>query len=289
MKLLVLGSTGLLGQALTSEAKIRAHDIVTAARSGADLRLDVTDEDQLRRALDQTQPDAVVNCTGLTDLAACEQDPGLAYRVNARPAALLAAWSRSERRPFVHVSTDHYFTEGGDRPHSEDEPVSLANEYARTKFAGERFALTAPLVLVARTSIVGIRGWAKPTLAEWAIETILGDGPVTLFDDAYTSSLDAASCARAVLELLEKGAAGLVNIGSREVYSKGAFIRALAGKLGAELGEAHVGTVGDLAPRRAASLGLDVRRAEQLLGHALPDLDSVAAAVVGQYKERAKQ
>jgi dTDP-4-dehydrorhamnose reductase len=199
---------------------------------------------------------------------------------------LLAAWSRSENRPFVHVSTDHFFVDGGAEKHGEQEPVTLLNEYARTKYAGERLALAAPLALVLRTNVVGIRGWKSPTFAEWAISCIEQGETMTLFEDAFVSSIDVRAFARAALHLVERGATGLLNVASRQVFTKGQFIRALAEKLGKPLAEARSGSVGNLQPRRAASLGLDVSAAERLLGYDLPDMQTVAASVVGQYRER---
>ena len=79
--------------------------------------------------------------------------------------------------------------------HSETDQVTLVNEYARTKFAGEAMALTSPHALVLRTSIVGIRGGQPLSAAEWAIQAVSNDEEMTLFHDAWTSSIDTPSFA----------------------------------------------------------------------------------------------
>src|SRR5258708_38304136 len=190
--------------------------------------------------------DGVFNCAPISDIEECEKDPALAYRVNTRPLALLADWSRKEARAIVHVSTDHFFTDGAGKAHREDEPASLVNEYARTKYASEAFALTSPYALVLRTSIIGIRNWPKPTLAEWAICAIEAGERMTLFDDAFTSSIDTGTCAGAALDLLSQGATGLVNLGSRQVYTKASLVREIARQLGRDLNEPLVGSVASL-------------------------------------------
>lgn len=286
MKLLVVGGTGLLGQAMTSEGRARSYDVVTAARADADVALDISTDGRLEEVVSSVEPDLIVNCAALASIDACQDDRELAYRVNAQPLAVLAGWSRSENRPFVQVSTDHFFIEGGSRKHSEQEPVTLVNEYARTKHAGEDFALTAPLALVLRTNIVGIRGWKAHTFAEWAISRIEQGEPMTLFEDTFVSSIDVRAFARAALDLVEHGASGLLNLASREVFTKGEFIRALAENLDKPLIEPKSGSVKDLQPPRASSLGLDVTAAEQRLGYRLPDMQTVAASVVGQYRDR---
>lgn len=288
MKLLLLGSTGLLGQAVAAEAVKRGFDLIEAARSGTATTLDISNDSQLATALERHSPDLVFNCAAMTDIGECEVRLAEAYRVNARPLAALAEWSRANKQGLVHVSTDQYFTEGGNRPHSEQEPVRLVNEYARTKFAGEAFALTSPQTLVLRTGVVGIRRWSKPTFAEWAIRSMERGDRITLFADAYTSSIDVRTFARAAFDLAARNVTGLINLAAREVYSKESFVRELATQLGHELGTAKVGSVAELFPRRAASLGLDVGLAERKLGYRLPDMQSVVAEVARQYRESAR-
>lgn len=286
MRTLLLGSTGLLGQAVAAEIRRRGWSLAEAARSGAAVALDIADPAALAETLEAERPEMVVNCAALVDLSACESDPDRAWRINARPLAFLADWSKRTGGRLVHVSTDHWFASGGPRAHDENEKVAFANEYARTKFAGEAFALSAPLALVLRTSIVGIRGWDNPSFAEWAISAIESGQPMTLFADAFTSSIDTGSFARAALDLAERGAAGLVNLAAREVYSKEDFVRALARHLGLELEGADTGSAAGLMPPRPTSLGLDVARAQAMLGYRLPDLEQVVAAVVDQHRER---
>ena len=286
MKLLLVGSTGLLGQAIESEARSRNWQVRTVARRGADIALDIADLAELDVVLGAEAPDWVVNCAALVDVLQCENDPARAYLVNARPVAQLAAWSRRTGGRLIQISTDHYHVGGGGAAHGEDEPVELVNEYARTKFAAESFALTAPRALVLRTSIVGIRGWERPTFAEWAIEAVLGTTPFDMFADAYTSSIDVGNFARAALHLGLGSAAGLFNLAAKEVYTKAAFVREIAAQLDRRLDHGRETSVNAMLPRRPASLGLDVGRVQAHLDFALPDLRQVATAVLDVYRER---
>jgi dTDP-4-dehydrorhamnose reductase len=284
MKLLLLGSTGLLGPAIAAEASRRGHEVIGAARTGADIALDITDEERLRAALAAVEPDVVVNCAALTSVDDSERDPELAYRINARPLALLADWSKKiSGRRLLQISTDHYFTAGGARPHAEGDAVDLVNEYARTKHAGEALALSSPNALVLRTAFVGIRNWPRPTLAEWAIRAILAGETLSLFDDAFTSCIDVGAVAQAALDLLEKGATGLLNVASRQVFTKGDLIREIARQLGRPLNSIPA-SIADLKPARPSSLGLDVSAAERRLGYRLPTLEEVVNAVLKQYQ-----
>ncbi len=286
MKVFVIGSTGLLGQAVCSEVRSRGWPLVTAARSGADLSLDIGDAGALADRLEEVDPELVFNCAALTDFAECERDPGLAYRINARPLATMAAWSSQTNGRLVHVSTEHYFVAGGPRPHREDDEVVLINEYARSKYAGEAFALTARRALVFRTSIVGIRGWERASLAEWAIRSVLDNASISLFTDAYTSSIDVGGFARAAIDIALGPASGLINLAAREVYSKAQFVQEIAAQMGRRLDNAALISLTEQTPPRAGSLGLDVSMAQSLLDYPLRTLPEVVRAVLDEHGKR---
>jgi len=289
-RVLVLGATGMLGQALRREAGGRRVCCLGVARSGADIALDLTDDRGLTDLLERTAPEIIINAAAVTDLAQCERDPDTGYRLNARLPAVMAELCAARGTYLVQVSTDHYFTGDGDAKHKEESPVRLVNEYARTKYAGERFALTCPSALVVRTNIVGFRGWqSRPTFLECALASLGNHGSdMTLFSDCYTSSIEVGQFARALFHLLESRPAGVLNVASREVSSKQAFIQAVARQMGFDVSHARTGSVKELKDvPRAESLGLDVAKAEALLGHRLPGLQEVATSVAAGYRERA--
>jgi len=285
-KVLVLGATGLLGQAMLAQGRMRGWACIGAARSRADHIVDVTDHEALSTLVREISPSVVVNCAANTSHEACESDPGGAYAINARTASVLAELSFELDSRLVHISSDHFFTGNGAALHSESAPVRLLNEYARSKYAGEAFALTAPASLVVRTNFVGLRGWRnRPSFAEWALDAIEQSRPIVLFDDYFTSSIHSDACAGAVLDLLQIGATGLINVASSEVASKRTFIEALATAANVELAHVSVASVVGLTPRRAESLGLDVARAERMLDRSLPNLDETVHAILDQHRE----
>jgi dTDP-4-dehydrorhamnose reductase len=278
--ILVLGATGMLGQALLQEAAARGLAVSGAARSGAEHAVDVTDLDDLTALVGAVRPDVVVNTVALTDLRACEEHPGRAYAVNARPLAALAELSADLDFRLVQVSTDHFYTGDGAHAHNEADPIRLVNEYARTKHAAEGFALTAPGALVVRTNIVGFRGWAgRPTFAEWVLGALQAGEHLSLFDDFWTSSLPATTLAEALFDLLGTQAAGILNVASSEVANKEQFVTALATAADLPL-NADTASVAALLPRRAESIGLDVTRAEQFLGRPLPNLAATVRTLI---------
>jgi dTDP-4-dehydrorhamnose reductase len=283
MVTLVFGATGLLGQALVAEGRRRGTRLVGAARKNTDYAIDLTDAQQIASLIAAATPTLIINAAANTNLDSCERDPDGAYLVNARAVVVMAEQCRAVGARFVQISTDHFFVGDGAKRHSESVPVTLVNEYARTKYAGEEFALALAGSLVLRTNITGFRGWiGQPTFVEWAIDALVNRRPLKLFDDFYTSTIDVVDFSRLLFDLVDAEATGLLNLASRTVSSKRQFVQTLATALGVHLDWAEGASVRDLPVPRAESAGLDVSKAERLLGHSLPTLDDVCHALVSQ-------
>lgn len=288
MKLLIIGSTGMLGQALCREARFRGISYTGISRSSKEHAVDLTDASALLSAVYDSMPTVIINAAAETSIIACENDPGHAYQTNTRVVGILANVCRDLGAYLIQVSTDHYFTGDLNSRHDELASVHLLNEYARTKYAGEQFALTCPGALVVRTNIVGFRHKpAYPTFVEWVIEKLEGRERMPLFEDFYTSSIDVTAFSSAILDLQEIRPSGILNLASREVCNKLQFITSLALKLEIPMHDAYVESLRSLpGATRAESLGLDVTKAESLLGYALPSLDEVTQSIANEYRRR---
>lgn len=283
MSVVVLGASGLLGQALVRELNKRGLKAVGLSRGTG---VDLARVAQLGSVLDAHAPSLVINAAALTNLDHCEREPEAAWAIHARLPGLLAQWAGSTGVPWIQVSTDHYFRGEENLLHDEHAPVTLLNEYARSKHAGEAAALTSPLALVARTNIVGRRGWpGLPSFAEWAVTALCSGQPFGGYTDAWASSMEAGQCAAALLDLADRGARGLLNVASRESISKARFIGDLAQALGLSAAPMQAQPRPRTGLPRANALGLDVRKAEALLGRKLPTSHEVAAALAVAFAE----
>jgi dTDP-4-dehydrorhamnose reductase len=284
--LVVLGSTGLLGQALLRQATVFKIRAVGVARTNAEVNVDITQTTAMQNMINQVKPDLIINAAALVSLEQCEADPGSAYLINAAPIATLAGLCREKKIKFIQISTDHYYV-GQDRIlHAETAPIALVNQYAKTKFAGESFASTLNDALIIRTNIVGFRGWlGRPTFVEWVIETLLKKEKMNLFSNFYTSSIDAQSCAKYILEVIGKDASGVINLAANDCISKAEFIYSLAKELNLSTENC---TVRDMVQSkgliRANNLGLDTQCIEQLLGHKMPSSRDVISSIAEQYR-----
>lgn len=287
-RILIIGSTGLLGQAFVKKAQHKKLAYLGVATNTTP-SVDVTQPETLQAVIESFRPTVVINTAAIVNLAECKANPAKARKINAKPAEYLAQWAEQYEFYNIHISTDHYYTGDGNATHSENAPITLLNEYAASKYAGEQYALTHPNSLVVRTNIVGFRGKVnQPTFVEWAIETLEHQRPLTLFHDFYTSSIDVTHFVGLLFQLLPQRPSGLLNLASSTVTSKQTFVTALAKQLNLNAEYAEIGSV--LSPhsliQRAESLGLDVTRAEALLNQAMPTLDDVITQLVTEYHQQ---
>lgn len=289
-RILILGSTGLLGQALVKYCQQHQLEYMGVATQTSPA-IDVTQPNTVKTVIKSFQPTVVINTVALVNLGQCENNPTLAEAINAQPANYLSAWANTYQYKLIQISTDHYYTGHQNQKHAEDTPVVLLNEYARTKYQAEVFALNHPSSLVVRTNIVGFRGIdGKPTFVEWAIETLTHKKPLKLFHDFYTSSIDVSTFSSLLFELIAKKTTGIINLASHEVTSKQQFVTALAQKLNLDASYAEIGGVFE-APstiQRAESLGLDVHRAEKVLETTCPTLEQVVTQLAHEYTQNNK-
>lgn len=287
MKVLLFGSTGMLGQALTIELKKRAIDFYTASRENADFKVDFMNKDSIEAVLYKVKPDVIINTIANINLQECENNPSIAYMVNARSVSILAEYSLKYNKYLIQISTDHYYLNDNNEHHDELYPIRLVNEYARTKYAGECFALSASKSLIIRTNIVGYRNKINhPTFIEWVIKSLNNKAPITLFNDFFTSSISVTQLSVILCDLLEKNAYGIFNIASKDVFSKEEFVKVLSKKFNLDMSNASSSSMHENAQLiRADSLGLNVKKVERVLGYEMPSLEQVVQELYNNYQE----
>lgn len=289
MKLLLLGSNGMLGQAIYKKISSLGIEIYSAARDNADYCLDLTNDIKLEKCICELCPDIVINTVAIVDLGFCETHPGQAYMINTRIPGILTELCRKHSSYLVQISTDHYYCGDGTKKHRESDPVVLLNEYARTKYLGEQLVLTYKESLVLRTNIVGFRGSKKPTLVEWAISELDKKSKLNLFIDFYTSSMHTEDFANILVDVLKKRPKGVFNLASSEVRNKRDFIVGLSNILfnrEPEYTETSIKTI--TGAIRAESLGLDTSKIEGLLGYKMPTFIDTMESIKRDYTERMK-
>src|SRR3954469_12492930 len=137
MRCLVLGGTGMLGQAVVAAARGRGWAALGLSRPQAD----VTERASLLGWAESFRPEVVVNCAAYTKVDAAETERERAFAVNGEGAGHAAALAERAGARLVHVSTDYVFDGRASEPYREDAPTAPLSVYGQSKLEGERRAL----------------------------------------------------------------------------------------------------------------------------------------------------
>lgn len=146
MRILLTGTSGQVGGALLPLLE-RWGSVLAPKRNAFDLARP--------EALDALAPDLVINPAAYTAVDRAEDEPELAFRVNAEAPAVMARWAARRAVPMIHVSTDYVFDGSGTEPWSEGGAPRPLSVYGASKLAGDQaIAAAAPTHLIVRTSWV---------------------------------------------------------------------------------------------------------------------------------------
>jgi dTDP-4-dehydrorhamnose reductase len=268
MRCLVFGGAGMLGQAVVQEARARGWDVLGLSRGEAD----VTDRGRLLERAAAFRPGAVLNCAAHTRVDACETEVDRAFAINASGAENAAAAAESVGARLLHVSTDYVFEGSASDPYREDAPTGPLSVYGKSKLEGERRVLQYDRALVVRTS--WLFGPGGPNFVATMVGLIeAGKLPLRVVDDQVGCPTYTPFLAKALLDLSEIGATGVLHYRNREPVSWYAFATEIA-RLWSEGSQEPGGvevrpvTTAEFprpAPRPAWSV-LDVARFEEIAG-----------------------
>lgn len=209
MRILILGVTGMLGNAMFRVmSEDGTHEVFGTARSRDAERhfgkaaankllygVDVEQHDSLVRAFAVARPQLVINCIGLVKQLADAKDPLQAVPINTLLPHRLAGLCAVAGARLVHVSTDCVFSgeKGGYR---ESDFADADDLYGRSKLLGE---VDYPHAVTLRTSIIGHELEGNRSLLCWFLAQ---QGKVKGFTRAVFSGLPTAELARVVRDVV---------------------------------------------------------------------------------------
>lgn len=165
MRLLLIGGNGQVGHELC-RALAPLGEVIVTTRDGrlADGQscepLDLGLPDSISVLIQRVAPDVVVNAAAYTAVDRAEDEPELAYRVNAESPGRIAEACGRRGATLVHFSTDYVFDGQGRRPYREDDATAPLGVYGATKLAGEQaIATSGAQHLILRTAwVYGLHG-----------------------------------------------------------------------------------------------------------------------------------
>ena len=200
MKVLLTGGRGMLGRTLVRELGGEFEVIPTDLPEA-----DITDEISLDAVFEQHAPDVVIHCAAMTAVDRCETERDLAFKLNARGTANVAALCNRRGIRLIAISTDYVFDGDSYRPYTEfDCATGGRTAYGQSKFAGEEAVRTlCPNHVIARIS--WLYGAGGPSFVHTMMSLADGSRPVLkVVADQLGNPTSTTSVARALKGMLNR-------------------------------------------------------------------------------------
>lgn len=204
MKVLVVGSSGMLGTDVVSGFESRGWEVAAPSET----ELDLTRPESIREVVSGQSAKGAewcVNCAAYTAVDKAEEEFELAHAVNAAGPGYLAATCEHEMIRLLHLSTDYVFDGKSRTPYLESSSANPLGIYAKTKLEGEIAVLDAqPAAVIARTAwLYGPKGQSFPRsmIRAWLAGKELKVVIDQIGSPTYTSDL-----ARTIADMIEKNA-----------------------------------------------------------------------------------
>jgi dTDP-4-dehydrorhamnose reductase len=268
-KVLVIGGTGLVGNALLRAWTARGADVTAATyhchASGGFLQLDMQDQARVRELLERHRPAVVAVPAANPFVDYCEQHPAETRKVNVDGTLNVARACRDLGARMIFYSSDYVF-DGAKGVYTEEDETCPINEYGRQKAETERGVLAAdPRNVVIRTS--GAYGWQwEPKNFVLQIRAKLSAGQaMTVADDIRYNPTYVENLAEITAELVETGAGGIFHVVGADEIVRYEFAARVAKAFDLDaslLKPAPMSTLGSPTPRpKESSLRTDKIRA----------------------------
>lgn len=198
--ILVTGSKGQLGNEM-QQASGRYPDFQFIFTDVEEL--DICNPVAIESFVNENKINFIVNCAAYTAVDKAEEDVELCYKINAEAVYNLGKVAVNQNIAVIHISTDYVFDGTNYLPYHEEQPVSPATVYGKSKLEGERLLQEiCPASVIIRTS------WLYSSFGNNFVKTMLKlgkerDSINVVFDQIGTPTY-AADLAEAVLQIVSK-------------------------------------------------------------------------------------
>jgi len=217
-KLLVTGSEGQLAKSFlklfSNNYKIFYYNKKT---------LDISSFDQVKKVLNEIQPEVILNCAAFTNVDLCEDKEDLAYELNANSIKNFSGFNGH----FFHISTDYVF-DGKSGPYYEDDITNPINVYGKSKLLGE--LIVEDLFdkhTILRTNILFGKD-SSASFLNWVVNSLKNNQEIKVVNDQINNPVSVYDCSRTINQLINESTLGKYHLGSDNLCSRFDFAMKIA-------------------------------------------------------------
>lgn len=203
MKVLVIGSYGMLGQEL-----VRAfgdQEVIAWDRED----LDIANQVQVFQKIAELRPDIILNSVAYNAVDKAEENKDLAFAVNAEAVKYLTQVSNEVGAIFVHFSTDYVFEGVKREGYEEGDAINPQSVYAKSKAKGEEYLreIGGKYYLIRLSRLFGKPGigdGSKKSFVDMILNLAKEKAELEIIDEELSSPTYAPDLAKITKELINQ-------------------------------------------------------------------------------------
>lgn len=226
IKVLITGITGYISQYLLKSAPGNMeisgtiHSTQTEKEHHKYSLIPLDLSQPIAKQLASVNVDLVIHTAANSNLAQCEEDPEMAYRVNSQATSELADWCYQSGTKLIYLSTDIVF-DGENAPYSEQDKPAPINIYGESKYRGEQAVLRYEDFSIVRLALVLGQGLgAKKNFVDWIIGKIDNNEEIPLFHDEIRTPAPAINVTKALWKIALENGNGIFHISTDRNYNR---------------------------------------------------------------------
>jgi len=221
MRILILGADGMIGHKIAQS--LEDFELILASRKSISSKsigiingkmvLHNLITDSLDLLLDNTTPDIIINCAGITSRRGVEDNIVNTGLLNSELPHKLDSWANLNSKKLIHFSTDCVFS--GNRGNYLDNDFADADDiYGKSKALGE---VDSPNTLTLRCSMIGRELYNFTELFEWLLKN--KNKKIEGYSNTFYSGITTVRMGIILNQILKKNLnlSGIYNISSTPI------------------------------------------------------------------------
>ena len=238
-RILITGSNGLLGQKIVELlSRSSSYNLLLTSKQEQSVfeeetlpyrQLDATDKQEVRKVVDEIEPDVIIHTAAMTNVDQCEIEREAAWRSNVGSMENLVHAAKLVGARVIHLSTDYVF-DGKNGPYDECARPNPLGYYGRTKLASENVLHTSGILhTIVRTMVLyGVGYGVKLNFILWLLKNLSEGKPIKVVDDQIGNPTLVDDLAYAIIKIMELERTGLYHIAGPDLVSRYDFALAFA-------------------------------------------------------------
>ncbi len=223
MKILILGSSGVLGTALIRVCKINSLDFIALNHND----IEATKKEELEAVIINHAPTVIINCIAMVGINPCEEEMLKAFEVNTIIPYTLAQLCHEKNITFIHVSSHAVFDGESNNFYTEHDMYNPTNIYGMAKASADTLVsnVCAKYYIFRVPTMFGERRNDAMGFVDKMIEFMEKKESISVADDKIDTPTYSLDVATEMINVLMQGKSfGLYHIANRGRVSYYEFI-----------------------------------------------------------------